>query len=286
MVVNDTRVRAARLSGERRETGGKVSLLLVDRLDDGTWEALARPARRLRPGVVIDFDGFSATVTSQPVEGKVSVTLDTADPEEAIAEFGTVPLPPYFSGRLDSPDRYQTVFATRPGSAAAPTAGLHFTNEVVGRLTNRGIGIASVDLHVSLDTFRPMTTTQIEEHQMHSEWCAVPGDTADAIGATRRRGGRVVAVGTTVVRTLESRADGAGGVEAGEHRTDLFLGPGREYTVVDLLVTNFHLPRSTLLVLLAGFMGDQWREVYSTALERGYRFLSFGDAMLAARQTS
>lgn len=283
VVVNETRVRAARLQGKREGTGGNIELLVLERSEGDRWEALARPARRLRPGVVIEFDTFRATVQTEPDEGRIEITFDTADAEEAIALSGTVPLPPYITGGISDPERYQTMFATTPGSAAAPTAGLHFTDEVTDRLRRKGVSMATVDLHVSLDTFRPMTVTEVEDHEMHSEWCAIPEATAQAIAATRERGGRVVAVGTTVVRTLESMADGTGGVGAGEKRTDLFLKPGSTFTVVDLLVTNFHLPGSTLLVLLAGFMGDSWRTAYETALNRGYRFLSFGDAMIAQR---
>lgn len=272
--------------GTRKGTGGQVELLILERLAGDRWEALARPSRRLRPGVVIAFGTFSAVVETKPDDGRVEITLDTDDPEEAIATAGTVPLPPYFTGHLDDPERYQTMFAATPGSAAAPTAGLHFTDQVMNRLDERGVTLATVDLHVSLDTFRPMTVANIEDHEMHSEWCAVSETTARALADTRQRGGRVVAIGTTVVRTLESLADGQGGVVAGERRTDLFLKPGSSFTVVDLLVTNFHLPGSTLLVLLAGFMGDGWRTAYETALSRQYRFLSFGDAMLAERNPS
>lgn len=286
VVVNETKVRAARLVGRRRKTGGQVELLILERGDDGSWEALARPARRLRPGVSIDFDGFTATIISDPRDGKVRVRFDVSDPEAAFERAGTMPLPPYFTGDLSDPDRYQTVFARAPGSAAAPTAGLHFTDEVIRALGDAGIELATVDLHVSLDTFRPMTVEDVEDHEMHSEWCSVSPSTAEAIERTRSEKGRVVAIGTTVVRTLEAMADGRGGVDPGEGGTDLFLKPGSVFTVVDLLVTNFHLPGSTLLVLLAGFMGDRWREAYMTALERGYRFLSFGDVMLAARATT
>lgn len=283
VVVNQTRVRAARLVGRRRGTGGRVELLILERQREESWEALARPARRLRPGVEIDFGDFSATVLEHPIEGKVVVQFDVEDPERAFERAGTVPLPPYFTGELPESERYQTVFAETPGSAAAPTAGLHFTDTVIDRLEERDISIARVDLHVSLDTFRPMTTENVEDHEMHSEWCAVPEKTADAIADTRRKGGRVVAVGTTVVRTLETFANGSGGVLPGERGTDLFLKPGSAFSVVDLLVTNFHLPGSTLLVMLAAFMGEGWHRAYATALQRGYRFLSFGDAMLAER---
>lgn len=283
MVANETRVRASRLRGQREGTGGQVELLVLERLKDGRWEALARPSRRLRPGIVIDFGSFRATVESEPKDGRIQVSFDASDAEQVIADAGTVPLPPYFTGHLDDPERYQTLFANVAGSAAAPTAGLHFTDDVVKRLLERDIAIATVDLHVSLDTFRPMTVTDIEDHEMHSEWCSISEATAQAVTDARDRGGRVVSIGTTVVRTLESLGDGSGGVRAGQHRTSLFLRPGSHFTVVDLLVTNFHLPRSTLLVLLAGFMGPKWRQAYETALSRGYRFLSFGDAMLAER---
>ena len=283
LVVNETRVRAARLLGVRRETGGRVELLLLERGEDGLWEALARPARRLRPGVVIDVDDTSFVVASNPEDGRLQVSVEADDAEAAIASAGSVPLPPYFTGELEDPGRYQTIFAATPGSAAAPTAGLHFTDEVMEGLRSKGIGLARVDLHVSLDTFRPMTVDDVEDHVMHSEWCVVPKATKSAVDECRARGARVIAVGTTVVRTLEARADGEGGVVTGEGRTDLFLRPGSEFSVVDGLITNFHLPGSTLLVLLAGFMGDGWRDAYETALSRGYRFLSFGDAMFAVR---
>lgn len=283
LVVNETKVRAARLEGRRQGSGGRVELLLLERLDDGSWEALARPSRRLRRGVVIEFEDFKATILGEPDEGKVRLVLDAADEERAVARVGTMPLPPYFTGSITDPDRYQTMFAATPGSAAAPTAGLHFTPEVAGRLRSRGIAIASVDLHVSLDTFRPIAVDHVEDHRMHSEWCSVSAETASAVAATRAKGGRIVAVGTTVVRTLESMSDGDGVVTPGEGRTDLFLRPGVEIGAVDVLITNFHLPGSTLLVLLAAFMGERWRTAYETALERGYRFLSFGDAMLALR---
>lgn len=286
LVVNETKVRAARLQGHRAGTGGSVELMLLDRDRDGNWTALARPSRRLRPGVVIEFGEFSATVISAPRQGMVLVELDAEDPEIAIEKVGTVPLPPYFHGTLDNPERYQTIFATTPGSAAAPTAGLHFTDQVLERLGQRGVEMASVDLHVSVDTFRPISTQRVEDHQMHTEWCTVPEETATAVGNTRARGRSIVAVGTTVARTLETFADGMGGVEPGEKETDLFLRPGSVFSVVDALVTNFHLPRSTLLVMLAGFMGPAWKDAYVTALQRGYRFLSFGDAMYAERSST
>lgn len=283
VIVNETRVRAARLVGRRVGTGGKVELLLLDRDREGRWEALAKPARRLRPGSGVEVDGNVVTVIENLGEGRVTVTLDGDDDEATVERLGAVPLPPYFTGNLPDPGRYQTMFATNPGSSAAPTAGLHFTEEVVSGLADRGIGMARVDLHVSLDSFRPMTVEDVSEHVIHTEWCAVPVETAGTVAATRVAGGKVVAAGTTVVRTLETFARDDGTVASGSGKTDLFLRPGSRYRVVDGLVTNFHLPQSTLLVLLAGFMGNHWRRAYEIALERDYRFLSFGDAMYAQR---
>ncbi|MDP9494789.1 MAG: tRNA preQ1(34) S-adenosylmethionine ribosyltransferase-isomerase QueA [Actinomycetota bacterium] len=283
VVVNDSRVRSARLIGVKTGGGGNVELLMLDPLPNGTWHALARPSRRLRPGVRIEFPGLSATIVDGPEQGLVVVELEAEDVEGAIESAGEVPLPPYFKGQLSDPERYQTMFARLPGSAAAPTAGLHFTDEVVAGLGRREIEIASVDLHVGIDTFRPMTVELIEDHQMHTEWCSVPEATAAAVNGTRERGGAVVAIGTTVVRALESNAGVAGILTPGKGETNLYLRPGSSFRVVDKLVTNFHVPGSTLMVLVAAFMGEQWREAYRHALDNGYRFLSFGDAMLARR---
>jgi S-adenosylmethionine:tRNA ribosyltransferase-isomerase len=283
VVVNDTKVRSARLVGVKAESGGRVELLVLRTTADGHWEALARPSRRLRPGARIEFPGLTATIVAGPENGLVVVDLEAGDVDEAIQMAGEVPLPPYFKGHLADPNRYQTMFARLPGSAAAPTAGLHFTDEVVAGLGRRGIEVVTIDLHVGIDTFRPMTVEMIEEHRMHTEWCSVPEATVDAIRATRERGGSVVAIGTTVVRALESSAGPGGTLTAGARETDLFLRPGSRFQVVDTLVTNFHVPGSTLMVLVAAFMGERWRDVYRHALEEGYRFLSFGDAMLAAR---
>jgi S-adenosylmethionine:tRNA ribosyltransferase-isomerase len=281
VVVNDTKVRSARLVGIKAGSGGRVELLVLRHLADGHWEALARPSRRLRPGVRIDFPGLTATIVDGPEQGLVMVDLEAADVEEAINTAGEIPLPPYFKGHLSNPDRYQTMFARLPGSAAAPTAGLHFTDDVVAGLERRGIEMATIDLHVGVDTFRPMTVEMIEDHTMHTEWCSVPAATVDAISATRERGGAVVAIGTTVVRALEASVGSDGDLAPGTRETDLFLRPGSRFQVVDTLVTNFHVPGSTLMVLVAAFMGDLWGDAYRHALESGYRFLSFGDAMLA-----
>ncbi len=279
VVVNRTRVRAARLRGRKQSTGGAVEVLLLD-CDAGVWEALVRPARRLGAGASIDFDGMSATLVSDPRRGVARLRFDRppGEVEELLATAGEVPLPPYFQGTLADPERYQTIFAKSLGSAAAPTAGLHFTPRVLEGLGERGVDVAEVELRVGLDTFRPIAAATLDEHRMHAERYVVPDPTAEAIAATRRRGGRVVAIGTTVVRTLEATSGAAG---AGS--TDLFIRPGHRFEVVDRLVTNFHVPGSTLVVLVAAFIGPAWRDLYATALRRGYRFLSFGDACLLDR---
>lgn len=282
VVVNDTRVRRARLEGRRVGTGGVVELLLLSRLEDGRWDALVSPARRIRPGVEILFGDTRATITDGPSDGRVLVVFDN---ERDLESIGSVPLPPYIRTELDDPERYQTIYSRRVGSAAAPTAGLHFTSAVFDALQRKSIDVASVELQVGLGTFRPIQTERIEDHVMHREWCAVPELTAAAISRTRQRGGRIVAIGTTTVRTLETFARDDGTVTTGERETDLYLMPGSRFRVVDLLVTNFHVPGSSLLVMLAAFMGEGWREAYQAALDREYRFLSFGDAMLCARQT-
>ena len=284
VVVNETKVRAARLHGSKIETGGRVEALLLRRLDPERWEALVRPARRLGPGVALRFGELEAEVLTEPVDGRVTLRIEADEETEAvIARTGELPLPPYITSRLEDPERYQTIFARTTGSAAAPTAGLHFTDQVVAGLVGRGIELARVDLEVGIGTFRPIAVDRIEDHVMHRESFRVPEATAEAIARTRRRGGRVVAVGTTTVRTLESAARPDGSVESGPASTELFLRPGSEFRVVDALVTNFHLPRSSLIVMIAAFMGDGWRGAYATALSRGYRFLSLGDAMYCER---
>jgi S-adenosylmethionine:tRNA ribosyltransferase-isomerase len=280
VVVNETRVRAARLATVRADTGGAVEVLLAQRLDDGAWEALLRPARRIRAGQVLAVGGRTLHVLSDPVDGiaRLSISPDT-DVDGFIESHGTVPLPPYFQGRLDDPDRYQTMFASAYGSSAAPTAALHFTPDVVADLEARGIGMTSITLEVGLDTFRPMTGDAVADHEMHTERIAVDEAAADAVNRTRRSGGRVVAIGTTVVRTLEAAADASGMVQATDERTDLFITPGYRFRIVDALLTNFHAPKTTLIVMVAAMLGDRWRTVYDHAVERGFRFLSFGDAM-------
>ena len=281
VVVNTTRVRQARLRGTRVGTGGAVELLLLSRRAQGGWHALVAPARRMRPGVVMKFGEIQGVVLEGPNDGIVAVEFSD---ERDLETIGTIPLPPYITEELDDPERYQTVYADRVGSAAAPTAGLHFTPAVLDSLHTRGIRRATVELEVGIGTFRPITAEQIDDHVMHRERCSVPAETARAITETRERGGRVVAVGTTTVRTLETFARHDGTVDFGETETDLFLRPGSTFRVVDVLVTNFHVPGSSLLVMLSAFMGPGWKAAYATALARGYRFLSFGDAMLCERK--
>ncbi|MCP4967904.1 MAG: tRNA preQ1(34) S-adenosylmethionine ribosyltransferase-isomerase QueA [bacterium] len=282
VVVNQTKVRAARLIGHKPATGGAVELLLLRRIDESRWEALIRPARRIRVGSQLEFGAISGEVISEPVRGEVAVKLTATDDdiEAAIAIAGEMPLPPYIHTNLEDPDRYQTVFAKRIGSAAAPTAALHFTPRLLEALAGRGVELAEVNLEVGLDTFRPIDTAVIDDHEMHTETWSVPPETAAAIGTARQRGGRVVAVGTTVVRTLETAADDEGTVREGRGATALFISPGYRMKAVDAVLTNFHAPRTTLIVMIATLLGDRWREVYEHALANDYRFLSFGDAML------
>jgi S-adenosylmethionine:tRNA ribosyltransferase-isomerase len=282
LVVNRTRVRAARLRGTKADSGGAVEALLLRRLDGERWEAMVRPARRLRAGTRLEFRGVSGVVESDPIEGVtvLELTAPDGDVEELLPLIGEVPLPPYFHGSLDTAERYQTVFAKTVGSAAAPTAALHFTRSLRTGLEATGVEFAEIDLEVGLDTFRPMQGESPADHVIHRERYEVPERAASQIRDTRRRGGRVIAVGTTSVRTLETVATADGLVQAGSGESDLFIVPGYSARCVDALITNFHAPRTTLVALVAAFIGPEWRNVYETALGRGYRFLSFGDAML------
>lgn len=285
VVVNDTRVLPARLLATR-PSGGRAEVLLL--APDGpaaaalasatsTWEVLVRPSKKIAPGTTLIIDDeldLSVTIEDDLGEGRRRATITSTDLHAALQRVGVMPLPPYITEPLDDPDRYQTVYAARPGSAAAPTAGLHLTEELLAQLCATGISFATVELVVGLDTFRPVTVDDLADHVMHSERYHVPPETKSLIGDAER----VVAIGTTTVRALESDArfgpDGS---------TDLFIAAPFEFRVVDLLMTNFHMPRSTLLVMIDAFVGDRWRALYETALERDYRFLSFGDAMLLDR---
>ena len=280
VVVNETRVRPARLTATK-SSGGSVEVLLTKRRDRATWDALLRPARRIRAGTSMTAGPLTLTVLTEPEQGAVTVAIvGDGDTDDLLPEVGEIPLPPYFHGHLDDDERYQTMFAKTVGSAAAPTAALHFTPRVASGLADRGVDIVAVDLEVGVDTFRPMGDGRVEDHTMHRERYRVPEATARSIAEAKARGGRIVAIGTTVVRTLESVADDGGVVHAGSGETALFIAPGHRFRSIDAMVTNFHAPRTTLLVMLAAVLGERWREVYGHALDTGYRFLSFGDAML------
>ena len=288
VVVNETRVRAARLFGRRDPTGGRVELLLLGRHGAG-WKALLRPSRRIRARSVIRIGPLVATVLTDPVEGMVELTLavgegrsEGCDIEDTIAGIGQVPLPPYIHRDIKDPERYQTVFGRNVGSAAAPTAGLHLTDGTLDALEQRGVGLARVELQIGLGTFRPISVENIADHVMHSEWIDVPGETVEQIEAARSAGGRIVAIGTTVVRALETACAGDG-LAPYQGPTRLYITPGYRFRAVDVLMTNFHMPSSSLLVLVAAFVGEAWIGIYEAAVARSYRFLSFGDAMLLER---
>ena len=278
LVVNTTRVLPARLRATRA-TGGAAEVLLLEPVDDagpGTWEALVRPSAKLRPGTKLEIgDDLTVVVGDDLGEGRrlVEVLHPTgSDLLDVLGRHGEVPLPPYITEPLRDAERYQTTYADQPGSVAAPTAGLHLTAAVLDRIRTRGIEVRAVELVVGLGTFRPIATDRVEDHQMHAERYRVPDETLAACAAAER----VVAVGTTTVRALESAA-ATGRLEG---RTELFIHGDRPFSVVDALMTNFHQPRSSLLVLVEAFVGPRWRDLYATALAEGYRFLSFGDAML------
>jgi S-adenosylmethionine:tRNA ribosyltransferase-isomerase len=284
LVVNDTRVIPARLYG-RRAGGGRMELLLVERLGAREWDALLKPGKRARPGTAIELaPGLLAEVIAKGEEGRYRLRF--SEPiEPHLERLGHVPLPPYIH-RPDTPEdreRYQTVYARAPGAIAAPTAGLHFTEALLREIEEAGVGIARVTLHVGIGTFKPVTAERIEEHRMEGERYEIGEEAARAIHRARERAARVVAVGTTVVRTLESAALAGGGeVRAGAGATELFITPGFRFQAVDALLTNFHLPRSTLLMLVAAFAGrERILGAYAEAVREGYRFYSYGDAMLA-----
>jgi len=281
MVINDTRVRKARIFG-RRESGASTEFLLLERRGVDAWEALAGKAGRLKPGAVFRFpEGTSATVESTRDGTRVLVFAPSVD-EAWLERNGHVPLPPYIK-RPDQPadeERYQTVYAQALGSAAAPTAGLHLTPRLMDELSTRGVCVCRITLHVGLGTFQPIRTEDIEDHRMHEEWYFVPAETKEAVDHAASGGRPVLAVGTTVVRTLES-AWSADGLRVGEGRTSIFITPGYRFNVVKQMLTNFHTPGSTLLVLVSAFAGrERVLDTYGQAVKRGYRFFSYGDAML------
>ena len=283
--MNDSRVIPARLFGTR-PTGGSVEVVLLRDLGGGEWECLTRPGRKTPPGTEITFGGgeLTAVVTRAEADGnKVLRFRYEGIFLEILEKLGQMPLPPYIKEKLEDPERYQTVYARDPGSAAAPTAGLHFTRELLEEIESRGVKTCRVTLHVGLGTFRPVKEENIEDHPMHSEFCIVPEETAETVNRTHAEGGRVIAVGTTSCRTLESFAGSDGILRAGSGWTDIFIYPGYRFRTVDALITNFHLPESTLIMLVSALAGrENILNAYRRAVELRYRFFSFGDAMFIA----
>jgi len=284
LVINHTRVIPARLLGIKVETGVPVEFLLLRRLSQNSWEALVKPGRRLPEGTQVSFgDGrLMARVGQAMADGTRQVDFSYEGLFENVLDaLGETPLPPYIHEKLSDPERYQTVYAKLDGSAAAPTAGLHFTPEVLARVQEKGIDIVPILLHVGLGTFRPVKAEDAESHQMHSEYYEVSEDAARRINRARQQGGRVVCVGTTSVRTLETVADPQGSIQPGGGMTSIFIRPGTSLRATDMLLTNFHLPQSTLLMLVSAFMGrENALDAYRHAVEARYRFFSFGDCML------
>ncbi len=297
LVINDTKVIPARLLGVKEDTGAAIEVLLLKRISDTEWETLVKPGKKCRVGARIVFGSDTNTPDEETglIKGKlVGEIVDIVEEgnrivrfeydgifEEILDELGQMPLPPYITHKLLDKDRYQTVYAKHEGSAAAPTAGLHFTNELLSEIENKGIKIAHVTLHVGLGTFRPVKEENILDHHMHSEFYMMEKSAADTINTTRKNGGRIIAVGTTSTRTLETIADKNGFVKAGSGWTDIFIYPGYKFKAIDGLITNFHLPESTLLMLVSAlYSREKILEAYDVAVKEKYRFFSFGDAML------
>ena len=286
LVVNSSKVIPARLLGITEKTGSSMELLLLSMREDGTWETLVRPGKRARVGSRFTFGNVLTAEVLDITDGgnrivRFSYPNSFGSIYEVLDMVGNMPLPPYITQKLEDKSRYQTVYAKTEGSAAAPTAGLHFTPELLGRLRARGVGYAEVTLHVGLGTFRPVKTERVEEHLMHAEHFVLDERTADEINHRRRAGGRIVAVGTTSCRVLESASDENGLLHAMEGQTRIFIYPGYRFKAVDALITNFHLPESTLIMLVSALAGrERVLSAYKEAVEKRYRFFSFGDAML------
>lgn len=284
LVINNTKVIPARLHGVKEDTGAHVEVLLLKRMENDTWETLVKPGKKLRPGATVSFgDGLlRAEILDVVDEGnrKVRFIYDGIF-EEILDKLGEMPLPPYITHKLEDKNRYQTVYAKYDGSAAAPTAGLHFTNELLEQIKAKGIKIANITLHVGLGTFRPVKVDDVTQHHMHSEFYMVDEEAAQIINETKDQGGRVIAVGTTSTRTLETVADAQGHVRPCSGWTQIFIYPGYEFKCIDALITNFHLPESTLLMLVSALASKEIiLNAYNIAVKEGYRFFSFGDAML------
>lgn len=283
LVINDTKVIPARLMGVKEDTGASIEVLLLKRKDDKVWETLVKPGKKARPGARIVFgEGkLVGEVIDVVEEGNRLIRFEYDGIfEEILDELGQMPLPPYITHQLEDKDRYQTVYAEHSGSAAAPTAGLHFTKELLADIKAKGVKIAHVTLHVGLGTFRPVKVENILEHHMHSEFYIIEQEDADIINETHDNGGSIISVGTTSTRTLETVADENGHVRATSGWTEIFIYPGYEFKIVDKLITNFHLPESTLLMLVSAFSDrEKILNAYDTAVKERYRFFSFGDAM-------
>lgn len=283
LVINDTKVLPARLYGTKKGTESLIEILLLKRIDDKRWETLVKPGKKARTGAEIIFkEGLlSGTIVEVRDDGNRIIEFDyNGIFEEILDQLGEMPLPPYIHEKLEDKNRYQTIYAQNPGSAAAPTAGLHFNDEVLEKLENKGVDIARLTLHVGLGTFRPVKAEFISEHKMHSEYYELSENEAEKINKAKKSGGRVVSVGTTSTRTLETIGDENGFVSSRKGWTDIFIFPGYKYRVVDALITNFHLPESTLIMLVSALAGkENIMNAYRTAVENKYRFFSFGDAM-------
>ena len=287
LIFNDTRVMPARLIGHRDQTGGKVEVFLLRRIDATHWETLVKPGKKAKPGNVINFsEELSCTVTDHTDFGGRIVEFKFYGVfEEILDRLGETPLPPYIHERLEDKERYQTVYNREEGSAAAPTAGLHFTKEQMQELKDMGVNLGFVTLHVGLGTFRPVNVEDIEKHDMHKEFYRISDETAKLVMDTKAAGHRVIAVGTTSIRTLESAATAKGQIAGKSGWTEIFIYPGYDFKIVDGIITNFHLPKSTLIMLISAFAGRKFvLEAYKTAVEMKYRFFSFGDAMYLSVQ--
>lgn len=283
LVVNDTRVIPARLYGHKEETGALIEILLLKRKENDIWECLVKPGKKARPGAKIVFgDGIlKGEIIDVVEEGNRLIQFQYEGIfEEILDQLGEMPLPPYITHKLEDKNRYQTVYAKNDGSAAAPTAGLHFTQELLQKVQEKGVKIAHVTLHVGLGTFRPVKVDDVENHHMHSEFYVVEEDQAKLINDTKKQGGRVISVGTTSCRTLESATGEDGVLRAGSGWTEIFIYPGYQFKMIDGLITNFHLPESTLMMLVSALAGkDRIMAAYEEAVKERYRFFSFGDAM-------
>ena len=290
LVLNNTRVIPARLLGMRKDTGAAVEILLLKRLSVDTWETIVRPGKKVRKGHEIVFvpDKLSCVIEDVMDTGNRIVRFTFSGIwEEVLDEVGTMPLPPYIHEQLEDRERYQTIYAKDPGSAAAPTAGLHFTREILDQIKEMGVDVAELTLHVGLGTFRPVKSGEVTEHVMHSEWYSFSKEASDQINAAKKRGGRIIAVGTTSCRTLETVASKDPQMLPSSGWTDIFIYPGYTFKCIDALVTNFHLPESTLIMLVSAFAGKEHvLTAYQEAIDQKYRFFSFGDAMFLTKMNT